>query len=515
MRSKNLWCRHSCLRWMAILFLFIFSASADEEDLAQSFDEKIEELSAEVESLAVSIESQTEEISRIRIWGETKLRLRNTHSDVLRPIGSYGETLEKGQKLNHRMILEVEARINENLATGGMVRLSNENEIVFETGSERLSSDRGSVFVKYNPHNLKSTFGYYDIHFTPLTLMRWDMEDNPESGGTSGCACPSGSGAITSESLEELGPDLTFEGGKINTGIGDYMNVVALVARPRIAAEGETYRQYLYGTNIKLLSYHKPSTSFRWLGVTAISINDDGMSVAEPLQIPYDPIRNRIYSVDFNLPIKKILLFKGEFALSETNWNLLAESEKNEISRGYATILGMSIKYPRRMLTKASYLRMNPKYESFYNALSYTSNRHGFRISSNYEIVKDKLSIWVFYKQLRELESIIKSEPELLKTLSTLSLGTSITPIKKLLIRASYILQLSRRDGQATLRSTQGQAWGKIHNTTQNINIDFTYNLARENSLTLKYQYINHRDKVNTASDYQANITSVLFSAKF
>jgi len=503
---------------MTILFLFVFSALADEEYLVQSLDDKVEDLSAEVESLAVSIESQTEEISRIRIWGETKLRLRNTYSDALRPIGSYGETLEKGQKLNHRMILEVEARINENLATGGMVRLSNENEIVFETGPERLSSDRGSVFVKYNPQHLKSIFGYYDIHFTPLTLMRWDLEDNPEAGGTSGCACPSESGAITSESLEELGSDLTFEGGKINTGIGDYMNVVALVARPRIAAEGETYRQYLYGTNIKFLSYHKPSTSFRWLGVTAISINDDEMSVAEPLQILYNPIRNRIYSVDFNLPISLlppfskggkggILLLKGEFALSETNWNLLSESEENEISQGYATILGMSIKYPHRMLMKASYLRMNPKYESFYNALSYTSNRHGFRISSNYEIVKDKLSIWVFYKRLRELESIIKSEPELLKTLSTISFGTSITPIKKLLIRASYILQLTRRDGQAS--------WGKIHNTTQNINIDFTYNLARESSLTLKYQYINHRDKVNTASDYQANITSVLFSTKF
>ena len=358
-----------------------------------------------------------------------------------------------------------------------------------------------------------------------MTLMRWDMEDNPEAGGTSGCACPSEGGAITSESLEELGPDLTFEGGKINANIGDNIDVVALLARPRIAEEGKTYRQYLYGTNIKFRSYHKPSTSFRWLGLTAISINDDEMSVAEPLKIPYNPIRNRIYSVDFNLPIffllptfskgkghersgkGGILLFKGEFALSETNWNLLSESEEDESSRGYATILEMSIKYPRQMLTKASYLRMNPKYESFYNALSYTANRHGFHISSNYEIVKDKLSTWVFYKRLRELEPIIKSEPELLKTLSTVSFGTSITPIKKFLIRASYILQLTRRNGQAT--------WGNINDTTESINIDFTYDLARENSLTLKYQYINHRDEVNTGLNYQANITSILISTKF
>ena len=285
-----LWRGYFYVYWMTILFLLFsppllkraggISASADDEGLTQSLEEQIEELSAEVESLTASIESQTEELSRLRISGETKLRLRNTYSDSSRPIGIYGETLEKGQKLNHRMILQVEARISEKLAGGGMVRLSNEGEIVFETGPERLSSDRGSVFVKYNPRNLFSTFGYYDINFTPLTLMRWDMEDNPEAGGTSGCAvCPSEAGAITSESLEELGPDLTFEGAKINTGIGDYMDVVALLARPRIAKEEKTYSQYLYGTNIKFHSYHKPSTSFRWLGITAISINDDDMSI--------------------------------------------------------------------------------------------------------------------------------------------------------------------------------------------------------------------------------------------
>ena len=505
MRNRNLWRAQFCLCWITILFLVVFSATAGEDDSVQSLEEQVEELSAEVESLAASLESQTEELSRIRIWGEAKFRLRNLYSDVLHPIGSYGESLEKGQRLNHRMILELEAKISGKLSAGGMLRLSNEGEMVFETGPDHLSNDRGSVFIKYNPRNLRSTFGYYDIYFTPLTLMRWDMEDNPEAGGTSGCACPSEGGAIISESLEELGPDLTFEGAKINTSIGDYVDVVALLARPRIAEEGNTYRQYLYGTNIKFFSYHKPSTSFRWLRVTALSMDDDKISVAEPLQIPYNPIRNRIYSLDFNLPIRKMLLLNGEFALSETNWNLLLAEDK--IDQGYATILGLWIKYPHRMLTKASYLRMNPKYKSLYSALSYISNRHGFRISSNYEIVKDKFSIWMFHKRLRELESIIKSEPEFLTTLSTVSLGTSITPIKKLLIRANYILQLTRRDELTT--------WGKVHNTTHSINIDFTYNLAHESSLSFKYQYINYRDKVNTKSDYHANITSIIVSSKF
>jgi len=488
-----------------LMGLLVFSASAqveDEDDSARDLDEKVEGLSAEVESLAASVEAQTEELSRIRIWGETKLRLKNTtHSDVSYATGPYGETLEKGQKLNHRMILEMEARITEKLAAGGMVRLSNEDKIVFETGPERLSSDRGSVFIKYNPRNLRWTFGYYDIHFTPLTLMRWDMEDNPEGAGRSGCACPSEGGAITSESLEELGPDLMFEGGKIAAGIGGYMDVVALLARPRMAEEGKTYRQYLYGTNVKFLSYHKPSTSFRWLGITAISIDDDETSIIQPSRISYDPIRNKVYSVDFNLPVREILLLKGELALSSLR------SEEDETSRGRAAILGMSIKYPHGMLTKVSYLRMNPKYGSFYNALSYTSNRHGFRISSNYDIVKDKSSIWVFYKRLRELESLIKSEPELVKTFSTVSFGTSIAPIEDLLIRASYILKLTRRD--------KGVDLGEVHRVTQSINMEFTYNLARESSLTIRYQYIDYRDKFDKKSDYHANITSILVSTRF
>jgi len=498
-----------------ILFLFAFPVSAQtEDDSIQSFDEQLEELSAELESLTASIEAQTEEISRISISGETKVRLRNTYSDVSHPIGAYGETLEKGQKLNHRMILEVEARINQKLSAGGMLRLSNEDEIVFTTGPERLSSDRGSAFVKYNPRNLRATLGYYDIHFTPLTLMRWHIEDNPESGGTSGCACPSTGGAITSEGLEELGPDLTFEGGKVNADIGDNIDFVALLAIPRIAEEGKTYRQHLYGTNVRFRAYHKPSTSFRWLGITAVSIHDDETSVTEPMKVPYEPIKNKVYSIDFNLPISLfppfskggkggILLLKGEFALSGNDWNLFSEDDK--ITQRYATILGMSIKYPQRLLTKISYLRINPKYESFYKALSYASNRHGFRLSSNYEIVKDKLSIWMFYKRIQELESIIK--PERLLTLSTISCGTSITPIKKILIRANYILQLSRRD--------EHKPWSEVHNTTQSINIDFTYDLARENSLTCKYQYIIHQDKTNPPFDYHANIISILASTKF
>ncbi len=246
-----------------VLLIMVYPAfaqvsSENEGESEQSLPGKNEELSEEIDSLNELIESQTEAISRIKISGSTRIRFKNTlHSETAQPLGTYGEVLKKGRKLNHRMNLELEVKINENLFAGGMLRLSNEDEIVFDTGPEKLSSDRGSVFVRSNFQNLQTTFGYYNISLTPLTLMRWDIEDNPEGGGRSSCTCLSEGGAYTSESLEELGPDLTFEGCKINGSIGDHIDAIALFARPRVAKTGKSYEQHLYGTNVKFLSYHK------------------------------------------------------------------------------------------------------------------------------------------------------------------------------------------------------------------------------------------------------------------
>ena len=492
--------------WIIALPLLASFASAELVD-EESLYERIEELSSEVESLLETIESQADEFSRIKIRGNVKVRLRDTtHSNVPDPMGPYGEALIKGLKLNHRMILEIEARISEKLTAGGMLRLSNENEIVFDTGPERLSSDRGSVFVRYNLRDFGWTMGYYDVHFSPLTLMRWDMDDNPEGGGTSRCAvCPSEGGAVTAESLEELGPDLTFEGSKMDANLWNNLNVVALFARPRIAQERETYEQYLYGTNVKLRSYHKPSTSFRWLGLTAIYITDDDESVENPSRILYFPIDNKVYGVDFNLPLGNPLLLKGELAYSRFLEKKIEiqDEEKN----GNAILMSALLKYPQRLSTGVSYLRISPEYKSIYNALSYSSNNHGFRISSSYDIIRDNLSVWVFYKWLRELESTVKDVPDLLRSSSTASFGITARIFRDLRIQTSYILKSSQRDGGADTDAVDA--------LMRNVNVEFTYDLSHESNVSIKYQYVRHRDKINSEFDHHANITSVLVSTKF
>ena len=486
----------------------IYANSDDNIDVPESpSNEKYEELSAQINSLLEELDSQSDESSRIEIHGDATIRFKNTtHSNVSKPVGPYGESLTKGLRLNHRMKLELSARLSENLFTGGMIRLSNEDQIVFDTGPERLSSDRGSVFIKYNLDKFRWTLGYYDAHFTPLTLMRWDMEDNPEGGGASRCAvCPSEGGAITAESLEKLGPDFTFEGSKMSADLSDNVNITTIIARPRIAQERKTFQQFLYGANTKLISYHKPSMSFRSLGFTAIYIKDDERSVLLPIRVLYSPAKNSVFGADFNLPVGKAILLKGEIAYSKLV-EKIPEGHTEE-SNGNAEMISILIKYPQSLSSAFSYLRITPKYKSIYNALSYSSNSQGFRISSNYDIVKNKLSAWIFYKQLKELESSVENAPELLKTDSIISIGTSINLIKGLLLNIGYIFESSQREEKVDIE--------KLRKLMNNVNIELAHSFNKNNSLSIKYQYVKNDDKVKEELSHHANIISVLMSASF
>lgn len=471
--------------------------------------DEIDELTNEIAVLRATLESQRSEASRIRLWGESKMRLRNVASKQTTPMGSYGETLNRGFTLKYRLILNIEAKINDLLSVGGKLRLSNEGKEVFVTGPEHFSNELGSAFVKYNTERIRATFGCYDIHFTPLTLMRWDLEDNPEGGGMGGCAvCPGAGGAITSESLEELGPELIFEGAKLNTMVGEHMDLVALFARPHTAEEDpfnpqyNAYRQYIYGVRTRALFYYRPSTSFRTFEITYISNEDDKSSIISPRNVSYFPKKNRVLSLGFDFPVKKAIAVKGEYAFTETDKDLL--SQDDSIVAGYAMLGGIEIKYPTRMKTKIAYLKMSPKYKSLYNALSYVSNRKGFRIASNYEVYKSKLSVWIFYKRLREIESSIKiKQSNSLGTFSMLSIGMLFFPMKDVLIRSSYIYNRNRSPTE------------EIDNNTKVITAELAYDITRKNSLTLRYRRIVYRDEFQKPLNSSANVISTYFSTQF
>jgi len=112
--------------------------------------------------------------------GDVRIRLRYVDSAKPSPVrGTYGELLTRGFSYQNRFVLEVAYPVTGKISVGGKLRVSNEGEIVLRTGPEYLSSEFGSVFAAYETPALRSRFGYYDIHYSPLTLMRWDLRDDP------------------------------------------------------------------------------------------------------------------------------------------------------------------------------------------------------------------------------------------------------------------------------------------------------------------------------------------------
>lgn len=466
-----------------------------------------QELLSRVEAVGATLASYQARASRVTLRGENHIRVQSVSADRALIEGAYEEVVQRGLTVTYRLAFETEVRILESLSTGGMVRLSNEGTLSFETGPRRLASERGSAFVRYRAPMLMSDFGYYDLHLTPLTLMWWDAEDSPQGGGAAGCGtCPGSGGAITAERLEELAPDMTFEGVKLKTAAGEHGDLLAFLARSRSAQEDQWYRQRLLGARARWLVYHRPSASFGWLGLTCVSDKDDKSSVG---YAPYAPGSNTVLDLDLRFPVGKGLLFKGEWAHTETDENLLSQGD--DALQGFGAIATVEVRYPSRALTRLSYQRISPQYRSLYDALSYSANREGFRISSDCEVLRGKCSLWGFYKRLGELESTAwPKDTGVLKRFTTSALGVSWNPSKSLTLRAHAMLRSEARDEDAATPAAEEIARGTLVATLQ-----AAHAFAPGNDLTFTYQRIRHTDDLDSDEDYHADLVSALFSTRF
>jgi len=117
--------------------------------------------------------------------GDLRTRFLAVESRGLGAQGPYGEDIVPGNDFLFRFELEMSHRINRHLTVGGLLRISNEPEEVLEAGPKYLGSEWGSAYAEMNYKLLRLRAGYFRISMTPLTLMRWDWNDNPRIGGLS------------------------------------------------------------------------------------------------------------------------------------------------------------------------------------------------------------------------------------------------------------------------------------------------------------------------------------------
>ncbi|MFH1144320.1 MAG: TlpA disulfide reductase family protein, partial [Candidatus Eisenbacteria bacterium] len=369
---------------------------------------------------------------RLEIHGGGRIRWMDIDTTGTGATGPFGEAVDPGSSLRQRLELELIYAATSKLRVGGLIWLSNEGEAVLRSGPDYLSAPWGSAFIRYDTAariaglgRLFSSLraGYYDLSFTPLTLMRWDDDDSPISGGqrVQGCGVCGGeaglAGFIRSESLERLAPEYTFEGARWGLALGGRLDLTAMYARPlmhwprqydEILPQDDPnyadfrvqmrFKQEIYGGH---LSLHLP---FAWspdpatLAGTLLFVDDDaedwpwGLADGSTgIYPPYAPGTDRLAGASLRLPLPYRIECDGEVVQSRWDAGVSPGSPDDPApveASAFRAQAGMDLRerggpapfdlLPAGMTAKlrAGYQHIGTDFFSPYSALSYEANAH-------------------------------------------------------------------------------------------------------------------------------------------
>lgn len=348
--------------------------------------------------------------------GSARLRFLSVDARGDAASGPYGEPLESRNSLLHRFELEASFDISRNLTVGGLLRLSNEGLDVLRGGPDYFDSEYGSAFAAIRYGKLDLRIGYYAISLTPLTLMRWDWEDNPRTGGEAGCNCGNAAGVLIVESLEELGPDLRFEGARLDY-TGENHSVTAFYAMPRRARattpaeeisgkEPACYSLEIYGANASWNRYVERTGSFIRAGAALVGSweNPRSIDVAELGYAPFERYRTLTFSLTGEIPVFRHVGLRGEWmALNDSKgYNLGAGHDEQVELSGTGGIAGVKVEKDGAFLLFVDYLFLDDEFYSPFAAISYEGDREGIRASSEVSLPGDWSAVSLFYKRMRE-----------------------------------------------------------------------------------------------------------------
>lgn len=363
-----------------------------------------------------------------RLVFHARERMRVMIVDSRSPLakGLYGENVTRGRTVLQRAEVEGTALLGKYLRAGALLRISNEDEAVLESGPAYYGSEWGSAFAEAAAPRFSLRLGYYPIHMTPLTLMRWDWDDSPRIGGDAGCGCGPTAGSILFESLEELGPDLVFEGAlataSIPAGAAGDVEARAFYAMPRRPVETEI-QVYMMGIEPRAeYSLEMAGAEALWQRLdrrtglhfkasarvlatfenrSSVDFGALGYSSAPP------STNTALFGLSCEIPALPSLRLRGEIV----PWNRETYSHvssptgpSDDVSHSSAGIAGFIFEPSARHLLQADYLRLDEGYSAPFAALSYRPNMRGYRVSGREWILPDFLSLSAFYRRLDEIE---------------------------------------------------------------------------------------------------------------
>lgn len=442
--------------------------------------------------------------------GEGKFRFRDVQANKEQITGVFGENLKSGLSFRQRFDLSLEVLLTDYLSIGSTVRISNEESRDMLPPPDFISTKAvaGWWFASLKKAAFNITVGSYDASFTPLTLMRWDPNDNPL--GAAGCGCQVAVGGISGQSLEELQADYKLEGALVKTegGIGD---ITLLYARPQIANEAETFTRHLYGLRGRIVLPYTINFSTLTIGITGVRAIDDTASVE---QANTDPLRSDAFGFDINLPLFWKIVGIAEYTRSIRDDNL--HSEVDIIKGENGIITGLKIVSGDILEANALYLYLDPYFSPLYRAISYAKNRQGFRGSFIYRklpIYSQQLNVSCYLKGLREIkptwnEAITEWHNSLANNLIG-NIAANLLVFEHWQIESSFEYRKTNRAEDISTLADE-----RIDLQTQVTSLSLGYEFTLQSKIILKYQFINNVDGIGEG-DYKAHIPSLQFSFKF
>jgi len=486
-------------------------SSSKADTVEHSFERRVDRIAGEA--------SGFEDLGFV-IGGITRLRLLSVSSNVKRPVGPYGEYASTGELMSYRVELELKRKLTSSLIIGTLLRLSNEGKEVLESGPEYLSSEWGSAFMEFQMKRFSLRFGYYDIYLTPLTLMRWDWNDNPRIGGDAGCGCGASAGVLLMESLEELGPSLRFEGAVARSSAMDFSAKLfyGIPVRPlrttyrkyRLTGEGfAPYSLEIAGGSVQWSKYISSFGELFKVGLNAVRTWEDENSVDfEALgyssAIPWNVAT--LASLYFSVPFLPSVSFQGEHVFYNRHRLYMPAGMSDESHRAtdaHAGTYGVFINPGRELNARVDYMRVDRTFYSPFSAISYEPNREGIRVSFRALTLGDAVALSLFLKRLREIQN---EHPEL--------------PAEKTNVAGCAVdVELANGFGGSVgwMEKSTFRRCPFYYEFSDRVTLAlaFRYRFNNSSYIQLQYQRVNFSTSVTVIGDESTNMTTVYFSTGF
>ena len=214
----------------------------------------------------------------------------------------------------------------------------------------------------------------------------------------------------------------------------------------------------------------------------------------------HEPFDNTVYGLVWDVPVVKSVSFEGEWNRTKSR-NRVGRSTELE---GYGGTFSLIANYEKKFMVDAAYIYLSPNWDSFFRALSYSSNRRGTRIRLEYSEKRYLIALFTKY-----LSTIGPVDDPVSGTSATLAYPTFS-------LRGYFKINPDLNLGLTAIYAGEGPEENGFTLDTDNKRITWlatlSYEFGRGARLNLEERYIQH--KFALEDNYNVSILSLYLRAQ-